>query len=1376
MPSVALSSPSAAALVALACMLLLYIPQLLSCATLCLSILSLALAALFYAALTTDYARTPQLLRHRNALYRLRLNTVPLESPTKSPARSPLSTFSSQVNSAVSTFVGLVVQHFVIPWYSRISPSAEFPDAFEELVQKVIVNLVEKSDKVDWPSFMVSKILPIITDHLQHYRAVEHLSLAPQPLPLPLPQHPHKALIDPHLAAQAIEEHFRQTLSRILPDLLPKSEQTPVVLTLVQEILLGSVVLPGFQMVCESDFWNRQIDERVGQYLHERKQVDQFLSALSSIPSTSPSEGSPTVTRVRHKSHAKTPSIDANSSSSQFDFFLKSIRKLWTLGEARRLKADVERELRSAKLTLYEENKEANELGLIHQSSDKGPSKDIRKAQKYVERLKRAKSAIDSRIVELSGGKFMDRRHRSRLVQYWLTIEGFKDPLEATGTDVIEDGKPAERNAPHDTAIEDVQSLCATYFSAPQSGSVVISPQNQQIIEAAASSSHNLSPQDIARVRRAVFASQREVQLNFLIGNAENSETDGRDRLFRDEPEDLEEKREREEEARRIEAIQAALSEIIADDNGKRSSDGTPSDVLMNEREKPRNRGNDMTSSLILGGVADKEEGKQRSRSLEDLRSASLSSTTAFPSDASLSQEPIRNPSKLLFEDDLPDDDLSGTPSEGEEDSDIPHNVPLPAPGDLQLTAQISELGTKLIELEKQNELLSTLIRQAELTGNQKELKILRKSQSSVQRVTRAKQWQKQEFERAQDESRLMPSRTRISIPSAAVTEDTENASASTLGVVGPKQVVRYDIHVCQIDDGHPAAKWAVSRRYNEFWELDKNLREWASEHGALEAIEALRKLEIPGKSLVGNISANFVESRRIGLEKYLQSISPGPSSEDTFNASMVDVMYNGLGRQISDLGGLVGVGLGSPEVEVTEGHVQVTRDVSVEGMTSFTGPICDLFIELFDLKEKNWLRRQAVIVILQQFLGGTIERTSTALRSEEEKAGTRARAGKKLGLLIPDIAANMIGRGNARRAARRYESDISFNGRFWSDLLRLIDNFGSLSFVLGLYAGEVCTTGSRSFEIDSMQLSHAVVGMFTIWWREVKNGRPAQRGRIEFIMVDSLWLINQMKVDAKWSVYIFTGNYSAARLSSITFTTCRSKICAWVFRWIFCNKGKASKEMDNYFAATRTRNEKASYYHDDNEDDGGPTEHDLHVSQDIIIGCSILVGILLWVAWNWDDSIYLRFVMLGMGLLSALYAVWDIALDGIKYAEVTESDATLMAEVYNHTIQEHNRRVSYDERPLSETYRKPQHPHHPKRERGARFYAFIWLFAKVIVIIAVLIGAYFSFRETIAQQAIRSREFLPAQFHYGPADLRDDTKNASDAVSDTVSGWIDDK
>jgi hypothetical protein len=42
----------------------------------------------------------------------------------------------------------------------------------------------------------------------------------------------------------------------------------------------------------------------------------------------------------------------------------------------------------------------------------------------------------------------------------------------------------------------------------------------------------------------------------------------------------------------------------------------------------------------------------------------------------------------------------------------------------------------------------------------------------------------------------------------------------------------------------------------------------------------------------------------------------------------------------------------------------------------SLIEPVCDFFIELFDLNEKsNWLRRQAIIIILQQLLGGTIER-----------------------------------------------------------------------------------------------------------------------------------------------------------------------------------------------------------------------------------------------------------------------------------------------------------------------------------------------------------------------------------------------------------------
>lgn len=121
--------------------------------------------------------------------------------------------------------------------------------------------------------------------------------------------------------------------------------------------------------------------------------------------------------------------------------------------------------------------------------------------------------------------------------------------------------------------------------------------------------------------------------------------------------------------------------------------------------------------------------------------------------------------------------------------------------------------------------------------------------------------------------------------------------------------------------------------------------------------------------------------------------------------------------------------------------------------MGSFTAPITDLFIEVFNLKEKDWLRRQAIVILLQQVLGGTIERkvrdafrkaTSekgidkllrlfqdnmwpggqrkppTDPRTDKEKYDTRVSASRRLGLLMPDVAANMIGRSNARRAAGR--------------------------------------------------------------------------------------------------------------------------------------------------------------------------------------------------------------------------------------------------------------------------------------------------------------------------------------------------------------------
>jgi len=119
-----------------------------------------------------------------------------------------------------------------------------------------------------------------------------------------------------------------------------------------------------------------------------------------------------------------------------------------------------------------------------------------------------------------------------------------------------------------------------------------------------------------------------------------------------------------------------------------------------------------------------------------------------------------------------------------------------------------------------------------------------------------------------------------------------------------------------------------------------------------------------------------------------------------------------------------------------------------------FIKPICDIFLEVFELNRgNNWLRGRAVVVVLQQLLGGTIERkvrdnvralvqeesllryiglVTDSLwpggqlqrdrkpRSEAERKKTRTEASLMLATLIPDLAGSVVGRVNAQAASRR--------------------------------------------------------------------------------------------------------------------------------------------------------------------------------------------------------------------------------------------------------------------------------------------------------------------------------------------------------------------
>ena len=199
-------------------------------------------------------------------------------------------------------------------------------------------------------------------------------------------------------------------------------------------------------------------------------------------------------------------------------------------------------------------------------------------------------------------------------------------------------------------------------------------------------------------------------------------------------------------------------------------------------------------------------------------------------------------------------DETHADPDEVEDQEGSPDEhgtFQLAAPGDLQLSNEISRLGENIANLEAQDAMLDTLIKKAELTGDTQELRLLTRSKSSMTRELRELQFQKQQYEQQETANRLISDRTRVSIVNSAVAEE------------GGKSVVRYLVEVQQLgQDGSFASGWVIARRYNEFHNMHNKLK---------ERYILVRNLDFPGKRLVASLSGSFLDTRRVALEKYLQ-------------------------------------------------------------------------------------------------------------------------------------------------------------------------------------------------------------------------------------------------------------------------------------------------------------------------------------------------------------------------------------------------------------------------------------------------------------------------------------------------------------------------
>lgn len=500
--------------------------------------------------------------------------------------------------------------------------------------------------------------------------------------------------------------------------------------------------------------------------------------------------------------------------------------------------------------------------------------------------------------------EFMDRRHRSLLVQFWLTVESFKNPLESIDSDSSgEEDEPIQDLSTPVTVKEDISMINDLYFSG-STHPVLASISKKHVDNIRDFARNELTPSPVAqrRVRRSVMLAQRQVE--------------------RDMEQDFDEFERSELWFRAIGdtdfASKKATYDTPTSPKGKRSPSNSilihppPSPSTSRHTQGPFPQTLSRSESKSSSGSA-----AQRSTSSTSNHSSYSSMTPRIlPSNIEVLMSPMPDPSSQsrapLFDD--PEDqqqraeekrmeaiqaaltdimaleqDPNDRPSSGEEsagshkraksvrtpdgrkrravfaddnDADVDDDEPEDfndshgsyqpaAPGDLHLSYEIARLGDNIVNLQAQDATLDTLIKKAELTGDTQELRLLRKSKSSMNRELRQIKFQKLQYEQQESANRLFSDRTKVTIVS------------STVGDEDGKSVVRYLVEVQQLaPDGSFASGWVVARRYNEFFNMHNKLR---------ERYGLVRSLEFPGKRIVTALSGSFVDSRRVALEKYLQ-------------------------------------------------------------------------------------------------------------------------------------------------------------------------------------------------------------------------------------------------------------------------------------------------------------------------------------------------------------------------------------------------------------------------------------------------------------------------------------------------------------------------
>ncbi|RPA77956.1 hypothetical protein BJ508DRAFT_309687 [Ascobolus immersus RN42] len=858
---------------------------------------------------------------------------------THKPAYPP----SLIISDEIDDLLRLIIREYVQSWSQHITTNPAFSGHIETAIRHALETIRLRLGDLDLVEVIIDGIVPLITSHLADFTTAERIVRGKylnknltesEELDLAIARkyrdgklHPAANLgFDDTTLAQ--KDHLRRIVEKILPGLLPAQEiRSRVVSSLVTEVVACAVLFPVVKLLADPDTWNQVISAFGRSMLQDRKNVRKLRAALDQH-ATPPKHS-------RHGSgkHRPTPFIRLQPKDDErtFERFIRAIRLCNNLSDARRMR---------------------NEISSQMKRDERLPDVD----QTYIRRLEAGKRMLDQKVATLSNAgsdshklvkqavtgngdmerrsssqiegakcadilrdptglsyfmEHMERRKRLKLVQFWLVVDGLRDPLEELDE---EHNASSSTHSWTQSNRDDIDNINKVYLSAPE---LKIDSKIKNEVRAFLEAGREATSKVYHRARAAILRAQSEVLEEMQTYDL--PEFKKSDRFYqylaaddlaattqaatssRDPIDQMSRSASWADPRKTSEISEAMSSSIHSLDSGKpgsiRNEDswdddplsggyfgssavmrtGTPDKGVVQAMEAALNdimddpfddgraplfgdspESNDSPTSSIPNLRA---VGKRRSSPAPSVKSAksvkSTKSTRKGPlSIASLGL--ISNSGGSVFDNELfPDEAAEKFQGLDESDSELQQEDPEDqiheaAPGDLGLAEAIATLTYDIEKLCTQEAVVDSLMKKAELTNNTVELRILRKSKSSLDREIRRKELQRQQYIVQESDNSLF-GRASLRIKSYIVKNE------------GGKEYGIYYIEVIRSNgDTIPPAVWEVGRRYSEFFQLHQELR---------TKFPSVGTLDFPRRRVVIKLNKDFLEKRRSALEKYIQSL-----------------------------------------------------------------------------------------------------------------------------------------------------------------------------------------------------------------------------------------------------------------------------------------------------------------------------------------------------------------------------------------------------------------------------------------------------------------------------------------------------------------------